>query len=96
MGTTLSPSDFLAAAKRSKAVLLGMLLQFLLMPLLAWLTAHLLRLPKEQVVGVILVGTVTGGTALNVIAYPADGDGALSITKTACPAVFINIVRISP
>ena len=84
MGTTLSPADFLAAAKRPKAVLTGMLLQFLLMPLLAWLTAHLLHLPKEQFIGVVMVGTVAGGTASNVIAYLAGGDVALSITMTAC------------
>ena len=84
MGTTLSPADFIAAAKRPKAVLCGMLLQFLLMPLLAWLTAHLLHLPKEQFIGVIMVGTVAGGTASNVIAYLAGGDVALSITMTAC------------
>ena len=87
MGTTLSPADFLAAAKRPRAVLTGMLLQFLLMPLLAWLTAHLLHLPKEQFIGVVMVGTVAGGTASNVIAYLAGGDVALSITMTACSTV---------
>ena len=84
MGTTLSPADFIAAAKHPRAVLTGMLLQFLLMPLLAWLTAHLLHLPKEQFIGVVMVGTVAGGTASNVIAYLAGGDVALSITMTAC------------
>ena len=84
MGTTLSPEDFIAAAKHPRAVLTGMLLQFLLMPLLAWLTAHLLHLPREQFIGVIMVGTVAGGTASNVIAYLAGGDVALSITMTAC------------
>ena len=87
MGTTLSTSDFIAAAKRPRAVLTGMLLQFLLMPLLAWLTAHLLHLPKDQFIGVIMVGTVAGGTASNVIAYLAGGDVALSITMTACSTI---------
>ena len=87
MGTTLSPADFVAAAKRPGAVLTGMVLQFLLMPLLAWLTARLLHLPQEQFIGVIMVGTVAGGTASNVIAYLAGGDVALSITMTACSTV---------
>ena len=87
MGTTLSPADFIAAAKNPKAVLTGMLLQFLLMPLLAWLTALLLHLPREQFIGVIMVGTVAGGTASNVIAYLAGGDVALSITMTACSTI---------
>lgn len=87
MGTTLSPADFIAAAKHPRAVLTGMLLQFLLMPLLAWLTARLLHLPEEQFIGVIMVGTVAGGTASNVIAYLAGGDVALSITMTACSTI---------
>jgi len=87
MGTTLSTADFLAAAKHPKAVLTGMLLQFLLMPLLAWLTARLLHLPREQFIGVVMVGTVAGGTASNVITYLAGGDVALSITMTACSTI---------
>ncbi|MBO4631789.1 MAG: bile acid:sodium symporter family protein, partial [Lentisphaeria bacterium] len=44
----------------------------------------LLNLPREQFIGLIMVGTVAGGTASNVIAYLAGGDVALSITMTAC------------
>ena len=84
MGTTLSPKDFLHAVKRPGAVAVGMCLQFLLMPLLAWLIGSLLNLPKDQFIGLIMVGTVAGGTASNVIAYLAGGDVALSITMTAC------------
>ncbi len=84
MGTTLSVADFVAAAKRPRAVLTGMALQFLLMPLLAFAIGHALGLPKEQFIGLVMVGTVAGGTASNVIAYIAGGDVALSITMTAC------------
>ena len=84
MGTTLSPADFVAAAKRPRAVLIGLVLQFLLMPLLAYVIGRVLQLPKEQFIGLVMVGTVAGGTASNVIAYLAGGDVALSITMTAC------------
>ena len=84
MGTTLSPADFIAAAKRPRAVLIGLVLQFLLMPLLAYLIGRALQLPREQFIGLVMVGTVAGGTASNVIAYLAGGDVALSITMTAC------------
>ena len=87
MGTTLAPKDFLNAVKRPRAVLIGMVLQFALMPLLAFAIGHALRLPKEQFVGLVMVGTVAGGTASNVIAYLAGGDVALSITMTACSTV---------
>ena len=87
MGTTLSPADFVAAAKRPRAVLIGLVLQFLLMPLLAYLIGRALQLPKEQFIGLVMVGTVAGGTASNVIAYLAGGDVALSIAMTACSTV---------
>lgn len=87
MGTTLSVRDFQSAAKRPLAVLIGMVLQFALMPLLAFAIGHALRLPKEQFIGLVMVGTVAGGTASNVITYLAGGDVALSITMTACSTV---------
>jgi BASS family bile acid:Na+ symporter len=87
MGATLSTSDFAAAIKKPRAVIIGLVLQFLLMPLLACLIGKVLNLPKDQYIGLIMVGTVAGGTASNVIAYLAGGDVALSITMTACSTV---------
>ena len=84
MGTTLAPKDFMNAVKRPRAVLIGMVLQFVLMPFLAFVIGHALELPEEQFIGLVMVGTVAGGTASNVIAYLAGGDVALSIAMTAC------------
>ncbi len=84
MGATLSIDDFKRAFKKPKAVLLGLILQFTLMPLLAFTIGTVFDLPKELFIGLVLVGSVAGGTASNVIAYLAGGDVALSITMTAC------------
>lgn len=84
MGATLSGRDFIDAAKNPKAVGIGMLLQFTLMPLLAYCVGKLLNLPQEQFIGLVLTGSVAGGTASNVITYLAGGNVALSITMTAC------------
>jgi len=73
--------------KRPLAALTGMILQFSLMPFLAFVIGNALRLPREQFIGLVLVGTVAGGTASNVITYLAGGDVALSITMTACSTV---------
>ena len=67
--------------------MIGLFLQFLLMPLLAYLTGKILNLPEELFVGLVMVGSVAGGTASNVIAYLAGGDVALSITMTGCSTV---------
>ena len=84
MGSTLSLNDFKLAFQRPKAVFAGLLLQFLLMPLLAFAVGKMLELPAAQLIGLVMTGAVAGGTASNVIAYLAGGDVALSITMTAC------------
>lgn len=87
MGATLSIQDFSKAFKKPRAVIIGISLQFILMPLLACIIGNALSLPKDQYIGLIMVGTVAGGTASNVIAYLAGGDVALSITMTACSTI---------
>ena len=82
MGLTLAPRDFLAVAKRPAWVALGTALQFGIMPLAAWGVGHALGLPRDLLVGLVLVGACPGGTASNVICYLARGDVALSITLT--------------
>ncbi|UFJ41674.1 bile acid:sodium symporter family protein [Brevibacillus humidisoli] len=83
MGLTLSTADFKEVFKRPKEVLLGVLAQFVIMPLLGFGLAVGLRLPPEVAVGVILVGCCPGGTASNVMTYLARGDVALSVAITS-------------
>ncbi len=83
MGITLTPASFADVARRPAVVALGVALQFLLMPLLAWLIGTAMALPQALLVGLVLVGSCPGGTASNVICYLARGDVALSIALTA-------------
>jgi BASS family bile acid:Na+ symporter len=83
MGVGLRIENFLAVLRRPAPVILGVSLQFLMMPLAGWLLALLAGLPPQLAAGMILVGCSPGGTASNVICYLARGDVALSITLTA-------------
>jgi BASS family bile acid:Na+ symporter len=83
MGLTLLPRDFSRVFQRPLVILVGVLLQFTVMPLFAWLLGALLDLPLYLVVGMVLVGACPGGTASNVVCYLAKGDVAVSITLTA-------------
>jgi len=87
MGMTLQPENFWEVLLRPKLIALGVSLQFLLMPFIAWSISLLLGLPLELIIGVILVGSCPGGTASNVICYLARGDVALSITLTTVSTV---------
>ena len=83
MGLTLTADSFRVVLRRPRVVSIGVGMQFLLMPLLAFAIARLLRLPAELTAGLVLVGACPGGTASNVITFLARGDVALSITLTA-------------
>lgn len=56
MGLTLSGEDFKELFRKPLYVLIGVLAQYTLMPLIAFLLAYGLRSPSEIAVGVILVG----------------------------------------
>lgn len=91
MGITLKVDDFKRVLKRPKVIALAVSLQFLLMPLAAFVISKLFNLSDELLVGMVLVGAVSGGTASNVIAYLAKADVALSITMTIC-STLLSIV----
>ncbi len=96
MGMTLTWDDFRRVLKRPKAVLLGVALQFVCMPLFAWLIALSLRLPDDITIGMVLVGASAGGTASNVICYLARGNVALSVlmttVSTLCAVVLMPLL----
>lgn len=87
MGLTLAPGDVRALRHAGRPALIGVALQYLVMPLSAALVAWALRLPKELAVGLILVGAAPGGTASNVVTFLARGDVALSVAMTTCSTV---------
>ena len=78
MGLTLRPEDFKVVFSRPKAVVIGCLAQFTVMPLLAFALTKVFHLPAELAIGVILVGTCPGGTSSNVMTYLSKVDVALS------------------
>ncbi|MBT6048164.1 MAG: bile acid:sodium symporter family protein, partial [Candidatus Scalindua sp.] len=82
MGMTLKWSDFKETIKSPKIILIGVLLQYVVMPLSAFLISRSFGLSPEFIAGMVLVGSSAGGTASNVICYLARGNVALSITLT--------------
>ena len=83
MGLTLKPVDFSLVARRPLPVLIGVVAQFVIMPLVALAVVAIMDLPEAVAAGVILVGCAPGGTSSNVVSYLARGDVALSVTMTS-------------
>ena len=84
MGLTLKAADFERILQDPRPILVGVLLQFILMPLLAVVLAKMFGLSNQLTAGLVLVGCCAGGTASNVISYLARADLALSISMTVC------------
>ena len=96
MGMTIEFKDFRHLARHPWDVGIGVLAQFTIMPLVAYLLTQAFSLPPDLAVGVILVGTCPGGTASNVITYLAKGDVALSVTMTMATTLLAPFVTPFP
>ena len=91
MGMTLTWDNFNSVIKTPKTILIGVILQFAIMPLSAFIISKSFGLSAQFTAGMILVGSSSGGTASNVITYLADGDVALSITLTMTSTILAVI-----
>lgn len=92
MGLTLQPVDFKVIAKKPKAFVIGVIAQYVVMPLVAIALATAFQLPPALLVGVVLVGSAPGGTSSNVMVYLAKGDTALSVAMTTASTLLAPVL----
>lgn len=92
MGLTLKPIDFKIVFTNPLPVIIGIITQFSIMPLVAFALAYLLKLPPELAAGLVLLGSVPGGTASNVMVYLAKGNVALSVAMTSLSTMMAPIM----
>ena len=92
MGTTLSIDDFKRVFKMPHAVLIGVFLQFLVMPFVGKGVAMVFTSNNEVAAGIVITGSSPGGVASNVITFLANGNVALSVTMTAFSTLFAPIM----
>jgi BASS family bile acid:Na+ symporter len=90
MGLTLTFKDFTLVFTKPRGIIVGEILQFGLMPLLAFALGHLLGFYQDYpfiFVGMILITAIPGGVTSNLMTYYAKGDLALSISLTSFSTV---------
>lgn len=92
MGSTMGIEDFQEVIKSPKSVFLGVLFQFLIMPLVGYLLTKIFSFPNEIAAGVILVGSMPCGLASNVMSYLAKANLALSLTLTSIATLIAPIL----
>lgn len=83
MGMTLSLKDFQILLQRPLDIGIGTFAQYFFMPVIAVSLVHMLHLPKEIAIGLILVGCCPGGVSSNIMSFLCKGDVAFSVGMTA-------------
>ena len=91
MGLTLTLPDFKEILRRPWPIFIGVVAQFIIMPLGAVAVAKLLGLNPMLAIGLLMLGSVPGGTTSNVVAYLAKGDVALSVAMTSVSTILSPI-----
>jgi bile acid:Na+ symporter, BASS family len=90
MGSQMSLQDFSGVIKMPKGVIIGVVLQFTIMPLVGFSIAHLFKFPAEIAAGILLIGCAPSGLASGL---------ALQMGKLAtvglAPAVFGPLMNIT-
>ncbi len=92
MGTSMSVKDFVGVVKTPKGVVIGVVSQFLIMPLLGFTLASISGFSAEIAAGIILIGCSPSGLASNVMSYLAKANLALSITITSVTTLMAPLV----
>ncbi len=92
MGTEMSLKDFAGVVKTPKAVFIGLVGHFTVMPLLGYSLATIFGFDPEIAAGVVLIGSMPCGLASNVMSYLANANLALSVTLTAIATVIAPFV----
>lgn len=83
MGTTLSVRDFTRVLTMPWPVIVGVALQYTIMPFVGFGLAKLFGFEAEVAAGIVLIGSAPSGVASNVINYLARANVPLSVTLTA-------------
>jgi BASS family bile acid:Na+ symporter len=79
--------DFRRVAQTPRAVVCGLIPQFILLPVGTWLATLALDLPPNVEAAMILVASCPGGSLSNVITHFGRGNTALSVSVSAVASV---------
>lgn len=94
IGSSLTIKDFKRITKRPREISIGIILQILLLPLLAFIIIELFHnMPVESKIGIIILASCPGGSTSNFISYLVRADVALSISLTAVNSI-ITLISI--
>lgn len=83
MGAGLQAADFQKVVRQPKAVSLGLMMQLIIVPLIAFGFINYTNLPPGMVIGIAIIAAIPGGAVSNIFTFLARGNVPLSISITA-------------
>ncbi len=92
MGTTMGIKDFAGVLRMPKGVIIGVVLHFTFMPLIALLLISTMNFTPEIAAGIVLIGCVPCGVSSNILNFLSKGNLALSITITSIATLVSPVV----
>ncbi|CAI9172210.1 unnamed protein product [Rangifer tarandus platyrhynchus] len=87
LGCSVEVQKLWGHIRRPWGIAVGLLCQFGLMPLIAYLLIISFSLKPLQAMAVLIMGCCPGGTVSNIFTFWVDGDMDLSISMTTCSTV---------
>lgn len=92
MGTQMSIRDMAGVLRMPYPVIVGIALQFTIMPLVGFALASTLGFSPEVAAGIVLIGSCSSGLASNVMTFIAKANLPLSITLTSLATMLAPIM----
>ena len=83
LGLGLTVADFKRVITIPRDFIVGFFGQVIILPIIAFILIHIISMPPEIALGVMIIAAAPGGVTSNILTKFADGDVALSVTLTA-------------
>ena len=93
LGLGLTVADFKRVITIPRDFIVGFFGQVIILPIIAFILIHLISMPPEIALGVMVVAAAPGGVTSNILTKFANGDVALSVTLTAVVSL-ISVITV--
>ena len=93
LGLGLTVADFKRVITIPKDFIIGFFGQVIILPIIAFILIHIISIPSEIALGVMVIAAAPGGVTSNILTKFANGDVALSVTLTAVVSL-ISVITV--
>ena len=93
LGLGLTLADFKRVITIPRDFIVGFFGQVIILPIIAFILIHLISMPPEIALGVMVIAAAPGGVTSNILTKFANGDVALSVTLTAVVSL-ISVITV--